>query len=514
MKQKGNSKSIGLIATIILVSTLFAGLAINGAGAYIVVFSEFQVTSNTGSQQNPDIYEYGSDAEYAIVYQDNRNGNWDIYLYDSRLSQPEIPITQNLANQISPKIFNDIIVWQDDRNGNWDIYMYNITSKIETQITNNSAIQINPAIDGNHIVWQDDRNGNPGIYMFDLETQTEQVIETLRHFDPAISGNRIVYIENIATNNYYLDCYDLSTGARTTLAYDWDLDGNRMAHPAIFGNRVAWMKENLVTSFLLPRWDIYMRDLTTNNRWDWRTYNEANEVYPDIYRNYIVYERYTYSRTGTQGDSHVYLYNIDIGTEYRVTNSSSLQIEPAITAEYGNYIVYMDNRNGNWDIYLSAFGYITGGPGPEPKPPPTPSLAIQKLQNIKNIIADTSQIPLNDFDGANNKVKDNRRNTLLNKLDATINTIEVAAEHHYTNYQGAINQLNSILDKTDGDALRGVPDIAGSGFTPDWITTSESQAKIQPLMASAITMLKELNESKDGGLTQIGEFLSAPHRQH
>ncbi len=72
-------KFAGLFAIIMVVSTLSAGLAVNSASAAIV-FDDTRVTENAASQENPDIYEYGPIQNISIVYQDNRNGNWDIYL--------------------------------------------------------------------------------------------------------------------------------------------------------------------------------------------------------------------------------------------------------------------------------------------------------------------------------------------------------------------------------------------------------------------------------------------------
>jgi len=72
-------------------------------------------------------------------------------------------------------------------------------------------------------------------------------------------------------------------------------------------------------------------------------------------------------------NSNIYLYNIDSGVESRVTNDNSTHNRPAISANYGNYIVYMDNRNGNWDIYLAMFGYGVGATGPSNQSAPSPS---------------------------------------------------------------------------------------------------------------------------------------------
>jgi beta propeller repeat protein len=63
-----------------------------------------------------------------IVYVDNKNGTFndlDIYLYDIA-TQTSSKIITNSAKQAHPVINNDKIVWQDYRNENSDIYMYNL----------------------------------------------------------------------------------------------------------------------------------------------------------------------------------------------------------------------------------------------------------------------------------------------------------------------------------------------------------------------------------------------------
>ncbi|MGD2250398.1 MAG: hypothetical protein PVF58_18535, partial [Candidatus Methanofastidiosia archaeon] len=62
-----------------------------------------------------------------------------------------------------------IVVWQDDRNGNTDIYGYNLKTQEEFQITTDESEQSSPAIYGNFVVWQDKRNGNSDIYGTQLD---------------------------------------------------------------------------------------------------------------------------------------------------------------------------------------------------------------------------------------------------------------------------------------------------------------------------------------------------------
>ena len=137
----------------------------------------------------------------------SRPANAGIGFYESQ-------ITSNSASQEKPDIYGNIIVYQDNRNGNWDIYMYDLSIQTESQITNNPFSQEYPAIDGSRIVWQDSRNTNFDsglvtwdIYMYDLLTQTEKRLSASGlNTQPAISGNRIAYIKN--GDVYY---YDLST---------------------------------------------------------------------------------------------------------------------------------------------------------------------------------------------------------------------------------------------------------------------------------------------------------------
>ena len=134
---------------------------------------EAAVSYSENDQQNPVIWNN------VVVWQDNFSGNWDIYAADIsdfetlRQTDPnnvvEFAVATNEFSQTNPDIDGNIIVWQDNRNNNWDIFGYNLTTRKEFQITNDSHDQTSPAISGSVVVWQDSRNGNSQIYAVVLD---------------------------------------------------------------------------------------------------------------------------------------------------------------------------------------------------------------------------------------------------------------------------------------------------------------------------------------------------------
>ena len=118
-----------------------------------------------------------------VVWQDNRNGNWDIYASicsDGGNFSKEVRVTNSNHNEINPALAVDhqspsrvYVAWQDDRNGNQDIYVASSTNAFATstvsRVTNNTADQTEPdvAVDaGNvaYVFWTDMRNGQADIY--------------------------------------------------------------------------------------------------------------------------------------------------------------------------------------------------------------------------------------------------------------------------------------------------------------------------------------------------------------
>jgi beta propeller repeat protein len=132
----------------------------------------------------------------------NRGDN----IYAVNISDPcnpiEFPVCTDANGQRNPAISGNIIVWEDDRNGNWDIYGYDISTQTEFQITTNTADQTSPAISGHTVVWSDSRHGQKDIYATIL--YGPQVPKCLSPIQGDINGDCKVNLVDFAlmTNNW------------------------------------------------------------------------------------------------------------------------------------------------------------------------------------------------------------------------------------------------------------------------------------------------------------------------
>ncbi|MBU7047823.1 MAG: restriction endonuclease [Theionarchaea archaeon] len=228
-----------------------------------ISMGEFQITEDPEKQSNPALFED------IVVWQDYRNGNWDIYGYDLRTKKP-FQITSDLDHQYNPqifgyevskkpKIYSYIVIWEDERNGNKDIYRCRLTEgendivvEKEFNITENPFDQQNPAIFGNIIVWQDSRNGNEDIYWYNCRTEEEFAIGRTQgdQKNPKIHGEIVIW-HDYRNGNLDIYGYRISTGEDFPLAKDL----NDLTEPALYGNTV------LLTDNRNGNKDIYLYDL-------------------------------------------------------------------------------------------------------------------------------------------------------------------------------------------------------------------------------------------------------------
>ena len=327
-------KILFLIGIILLLFTSTASAAAVESGSPTI--TETQITTTTSDQWSPDIY---SDR---IVWVDNNYGNDAIYMYDLS-TKKEAQITTNTSGKWNPAIYSDRIVWTDDRDGWSYIYMYDLATKKEIQIPTTNEVgseeAVNPAIYGDKIVWAYRFEEYSQIYMYDLSTSKEiQISDGGRAYNPAIYGNKIVWLDDRDSDyKYDIYMYDLSTKKETQITTSGSAD-----NPAIYGNRIVYADGRK------GNYDIYMYDLSTKKETQ-ITSSPDNQVSPDIYGNRILWKDVGGEDDG--GEYHgIYMCDLSTNQKFKITSHGDWN-DPAI---YGNRVVYTDNRNGNYDIYMST----------------------------------------------------------------------------------------------------------------------------------------------------------------
>lgn len=129
---------------------------------YNLETKETQTILNTRAARFPAV----SAADNLVVWQDGRNGNWDIYGYDLT-TQVELALLTAPRDQELVAISHGLVAYQNRNEGNsWNVHLLLLADKRTFALDAQSSQQVQPALDGNTIVWQDYRAHQPDIYQF------------------------------------------------------------------------------------------------------------------------------------------------------------------------------------------------------------------------------------------------------------------------------------------------------------------------------------------------------------
>ena len=311
-----------------------------------------QMTSNEADQCNPSI-AVDPDGKLYLAWQDNRYGNWDIYVAtstDGTTWANVLRLTSSNYNQTNPITVvdaatpvNAYVAWQDDTAGNQDIYIMRSTDRFVSsrtlwQVTSNTAdqTQLAAAVDATnkiYLLWTDTRNGNQDIYGASSAdgpwTNVPVVVKTANQSQPAIAAEaagsilHVLWADDTAGNNdiYYASSNTLPTSSLTGTSII-DTTGYDQQAPAI---AVTGSTGNSLKVFSC-----------------WQDFRNVS----------------------TGGDTDLYFYqtatasgqNIFVGDDG--TNSSQSIPAMGINADAHPYLVWVDNRNTAADIYYAGSTFL------------------------------------------------------------------------------------------------------------------------------------------------------------
>lgn len=146
--------------------------------------------------------------------------------------------------------------------------------------------------------------------------------------NPAIYGNRIAWVKDEYTSDTYysIEVYDLSTKQVTYKAGGGSVEVS-FSSPDIYNNRIVWAENDMIEGSNICVYDVPTKSVT---------HIPISGSDPRIYGDRIVW-----------GNS---IYDLSTKNEAKITTSGSAS-NPHI---YGDRIVWQDSRNGNSNIYLGT----------------------------------------------------------------------------------------------------------------------------------------------------------------
>ncbi len=311
-----------------------------------------QITHHSAWQKNPKLW-----GDW-IVYEDARDhGNEDLGIYAFNLATQEEHAITHFHSQ-KPSIWGNKVIWQDKRNGNWDIYLYDLNNGQEQQITSHPANQTDAQIFENRVVFRDDRNLAPNssfprtdIYVFDLSSSTEQRITedlTRSCASPRIWQNEIAWTSIVIGSGSYASRFTLPLGPEQTIGIE---------NTGQFGKSL----QSLFMNWALVRYGYYpegsgdpyfslmLHEINTgeNSALPVETASVINSA--SVFGNRIVWQE---GYDLLSDDTDIQAFDLTTQSKFPITVNPTAD---QVCSVWENRVVFMSDRNGNWDIFLFEF---------------------------------------------------------------------------------------------------------------------------------------------------------------
>ena len=380
--------------------------------AQSIIKDDFLVNDDAGSADQfvPSI-SMDPAGNFVVVWYDFRNANWDIYFQRYNDAGTVLGVNTKVnddsasASQEHPSISTDaagnfVIVWDDNRNNNYDIYFQRHTSTgaalgVNTKVNDDvdSIKQWNPSISmdaaGNFvIVWMDEsdiyyqRYTSTGTAL-GVNTKVNDDAGNAEQVSPSISmdvaGNFVIVWHDFRNANWDI-YFQRFTSTGTTLGVNTKVNDDASTDFQIYPTISMDVTGNFIVvwqDFRNVNWDIYFQRFTSTGAplgANTKVNDDAGSMHqklPSISMDgagniVIVWQDDRYGQTNHDIFGQRYFSNGNPdGANYRIVadGPNNGEISPVVCSDNSSIIFsWQDNRRLNdWDIYAKIVNWNWNG---------------------------------------------------------------------------------------------------------------------------------------------------------
>jgi len=343
--------------------------------------SDVRLTNDPADSRNPSIWADAS-GNLHIIWNDDRDGNWEIYYARSLDSgttwSGDVRLTNDAANSRNADICSDLfgnlhVAWNDSRDGNDQIYYKRSTDggttwESDLRLINSTAASRYPSIctdslDRVHVTWHDSRDGNVEIYY-------------KRSTDSGITWETDVRLTNQSGNSDFSSVCADPPGNVHVVWHDSRNSADEIYYKCSLDGGATWEADVQLTSGGDCAYPSICTDSVYSLHvvWQDEDYTTNREIY--------------YKRSTDGGATWEF--------DMRLTFDSAYSEHPSVCTDVLDniHIVWQDDRHGNYEIYTIR--------GNQPKPselyldfdletPIVPRLGVVKYDALMASTYSTSQ---------------------------------------------------------------------------------------------------------------------------
>lgn len=292
-----------------------------------------ELLSDAGNAAQDNVHTFGKWA----VWQDQRNGNWDIYAKDlTDESATPVAITSSSLNQENPRTDGNYVVWEDRQaDGTWDIWAKKFDGGTPFAITQTPAMnERKPVIYWPWVVYQAKPVSNPSapwqLFAYNMNSHTSEPLDTTTQdqVDAAIYKYHVAWQDFRDTGPGEIYYKNLKTGEVRRIT---DQPAAQL-WPAIYGHWIVW-SDNRNTQL-----DIYGFNLKRNAEVQ-LTNTPYDETRPSLNNKWVVFTEDSAGELKT----NIRILHLSNLASVQLTNVESQKERPGMAS---GKLVWIDNRNG------------------------------------------------------------------------------------------------------------------------------------------------------------------------